>query len=460
MPATLLIVDDEKNTRDGLRLSLEEAFDVFVAADAAQALQVLKNETVDLMLTDLRLGGDDGMKLIEVALKLPKPPVCVMMTAYGAVDTAVEAMKRGAYDFITKPLNLDELEILLKRALKERRLESENRQLRTEAEQRTSFTKMLGRSEVLRDVLDTIAQVAPTRATVLVEGESGTGKELAARALHHLSGRPEGRLVVVHCAALSPQLLESELFGHERGAFTGATERRIGRFEQAHGGTLFLDEIGEIDASTQIKLLRALGERVIERVGSNQPIPVDVRLVAATNRDLRSLVGEGKFRDDLYFRLAVVTLRLPALRERPEDILILAEAFLAEFARENQRPVKPLSPEALDLLVRYRWPGNVRELRAAIEHGVVMSRGPEIVPSDLPQLVRAPEPPPPSAAATGAVTNSSLDSSSEFNLHSTEQRLIRAALARTHQNRTEAARLLGVSRRTLQRKLKEGSPRA
>ena len=353
MPATLLIVDDEKNTRDGLRLSLEDAFDVFVAADAAQALQVLKNESVDLMLTDLRLGGDDGMKLIEAALKLSKPPVCVMMTAYGAVDTAVEAMKRGAYDFITKPLNLDELEILLKRALKERRLESENRQLKTEAEQRTTFTRMLGRSDALRDVLDTIAQVAPTRATVLVEGESGTGKELAARALHHLSGRPEGRMVVVHCAALSPQLLESELFGHERGAFTGATERRIGRFEQAHGGTLFLDEIGEIDASTQIKLLRALGERVIERVGSNQSIPVDVRLVAATNRDLRALVREGKFRDDLYFRLAVVTLRLPALRDRPEDILILAEAFLAEFARENQRPVKPLAAESLDLLVRY-----------------------------------------------------------------------------------------------------------
>ena len=455
MPATLLIVDDEKNTRDGLRLSLEEGFDVFVAGDAAQAMTVLKHEAVDLMLTDLRLGGDDGMKLIEAALKLPKPPVCVMMTAYGAVDTAVEAIKRGAYDFITKPLNLDELELLLKRALKERRLESENTQLKAEADQRSGFTRLLGRSPALREVLETIAQVAPSRATVLVEGESGTGKELAARAIHQLSGRPDSRLVVVHCAALSPQLLESELFGHEKGAFTGASERRIGRFEQAHGGTLFLDEVGEIDASTQVKLLRALGERVIERVGSNRPVPVDVRLVAATNRNLRSLVAEGKFRDDLFFRLAVVTVRMPALRERPEDILLLAEAFLEEFSRENHKPPKPLADETRDLLVRYPWPGNVRELRTAIEHGVILSRGPAIVPADLPAMLRGIEPPVAIVPAGPAVALSLLDAPSDFNLHSTEQRLIRAALARTRQNRTEAARLLGISRRTLQRKLKE-----
>ncbi len=457
MAATILIVDDEKNTRDGLRLSLEDTFDTYVAADAAEAMLVLKSEPVDIMLTDLRLGMDDGMKLIESANSLAKPPVCVMMTAYGSVDTAVEAMKRGAYDFITKPLNLDELEILLKRALKERRLESENTRLKAEAKERAGFRRLLGRSGAIQSVLETIQQVAPSRATVLIEGESGTGKELAAQAIHHLSGRPADRLVVVHCAALSSQILESELFGHEKGAFTGAAERRIGRFEQAHGGTLFLDEIGEIDASVQVKLLRALGERVIERVGGNSSLPIDVRLVAATNRDLAKMVAEGTFREDLYYRLKVVSLRMPALRERPEDILLLADAFLAEFAAENKKPQRPLSEPARDLLVHYPWPGNVRELRTSMEHGVVLAKGETITPDDLPATLRGVL----SHNFTNSATNlppvgeSLLEHFTEFNLHTVEDRLIRAALARTNQNRTDAARLLGISRRTLQRKLKE-----
>ena len=455
MPATILIVDDEKNTRDGLRLSLEETFDVYVAADAAQAMLVLKAEPVDVMLTDLRLGMDDGMKLIEAAMKLGKPPVCVMMTAYGSVDTAVEAMKRGAYDFITKPLNLDELELLLRRALKERQLESENKQLKAEAEQRTGFRTLLGRSPAIQEALDTIAQVAPSRATVLIEGESGTGKELAAQAIHRLSGRPADKLVVVHCAALSPQILESELFGHEKGAFTGAADRRIGRFEQAHGGTLFLDEIGEIDAATQVKLLRALGERVIQRVGGNASIPVDVRLVAATNRDLARMVSEGTFREDLYYRLKVVSLRMPPLRDRPQDVMILADAFLAEFAKENGKPPRPLSDAARDLMLHYPWPGNVRELRTAMEHGVVLARGTEILPSDLPTELRRNQLPTLPTQPKSHPANSELAQSPEFNLHNTEDRLIRAALARTNQNRTEAAKLLGISRRTLQRKLKD-----
>lgn len=455
MAATILIVDDEKNTRDGLRLSLEDAFDVYVAADAAQAMLVLKAEPVDVMLTDLRLGMDDGMKLIEAAMKMAKPPVCVMMTAYGSVDTAVEAMKRGAYDFITKPLNLDELELLLRRALKERRLESENKQLKAEVQQRAGFRSLLGRSPAIQDVLDTIAQIAPSRATVLIEGESGTGKELAAQAIHRLSGRPADKLVVVHCAALSPQILESELFGHEKGSFTGATERRIGRFEQANGGTLFLDEIGEIDAATQVKLLRALGERVIERVGGNTSIPIDVRLVAATNRDLARMVADGTFREDLYYRLKVVSLRMPTLRERPQDTLVLADAFLAEFARENGKPARPLSDAARDLLVQYPWPGNVRELRTAMEHGVVLARGPEILPGDLPAALRGDWPAPANNHDKTRDSQSELAQMVEFNLHNTEERLIRAALARTNQNRTEAAKLLGISRRTLQRKLKD-----
>ena len=457
MPASILIVDDEKNTRDGLRLSLEDTFDVYVAGDATEALAVLKSEPIDVMLTDLRLGMDDGMKLLESAAKLAKPPVSVMMTAYGSVDTAVEAMKRGAYDFITKPLNLDELELLLKRALKERRLEAENTKLHAQAREREGFRKLLGRSPAIKSVLEIIEQVAPTKATVLVEGESGTGKELAAQALHHLSGRPANKLVVVHCAALSPQILESELFGHEKGAFTGASERRIGRFEQAHGGTLFLDEIGEIDATVQVKLLRALGERVIERVGGNTSIPIDVRLVAATNRDLAAMVSEGKFREDLYYRLKVVGLKMPPLRERPDDILLLAQAFLSEFSRENGKPERPLSSEARDALLHYTWPGNVRELRTAMEHGVVLARGGEITPADLPPGPGGRNLAPMAAFApeSAIVSDSGLAEPRDFNLHKAEDRLIRAALAKTGQNRTEAARLLGISRRTLQRKLKE-----
>ncbi len=312
-PATILIVDDEKHTRDGLRLSLEDEFDVYVAGNIAEALEFLRNDQVDVLLTDLRLAGESGMDLIEQALKLPRPPICVMMTAYGGVDTAVEAMKRGAYDFVTKPLNLDEVDILIKRALKGRTLEKENVELKKQVERKYAVEGILGQSEVMKPVVDIIGQVAPTRATVLIEGESGTGKELVARAIHNLSGRPKAKLVTVHCAALSPTVLESELFGHEKGSFTGASDKRLGRFELADGGTLFLDEIGEIDASVQVKLLRALGEQIIERVGGSKPIQVDVRVVAATNKDLAKLVQEGKFREDLFWRLRVVQIKLPPL---------------------------------------------------------------------------------------------------------------------------------------------------
>src|SRR5438876_4015809 len=258
MQPTILIVDDEKHTRDGLRRLLEEEYDVYVAEDIGGAISVLERETIDLRLTDLRLAGEDGMQLIDRALKLPQPPICIMMTAYGSVDTAVEAMKRGAYDFVTKPLNLDKVEILIARALQSRRIEQENRSLRQQIDERYGLENILGESIALREVLDTIRQVAPSSANVLIEGESGTGKELAAHAIHNLSRRNQAKFVVVNCVALSPTLLESELFGHERGAFTGAHERRIGRFEQANGGTIFLDEIGEIDSSTQVKLLRVL----------------------------------------------------------------------------------------------------------------------------------------------------------------------------------------------------------
>src|SRR5437667_3269522 len=272
----VLIVDDEKHTRDGLRRLLENDYDVYVAGDIASAMNVLELEQVHLVLTDLRLGGEDGMQLIHRALKMPQPPICIMMTAYGSVDTAVEAMKRGAYDFVTKPLNLDKVEMLIARALASRRMEQENRTLRQQVDERYGLENIIGESPALREVLDTIRQVAPSSANVLIEGESGTGKELAAHAIHNLSRRNKAKFVAVHCAALSPTLLESELFGHEKGAFTGAHDRRIGRFELAQGGTLFLDEIGEIDAVIQVKLLRFLGERTFERVGSSKTLSADV----------------------------------------------------------------------------------------------------------------------------------------------------------------------------------------
>jgi DNA-binding NtrC family response regulator len=446
--ATVLIVDDEKHTRDGLRMSLEDSFDVFVAADRTEAMEVLRSEAIEVMVTDLRLGGEDGMELIEEALKLPKAPICIMMTAYGSVDTAVEAMKRGAYHFVTKPLNIDELEILLKRALRSRTLESENRALKKQVESRYSEESILGTSGAIGRVLETIEQVAPTRATVLIEGESGTGKELVAHALHQMSGRPKAKFVIVHCAGLTKELLGSELFGHERGAFTNAVQKRIGRFEEADGGTLMLDEIGEIDPETQVKLLRALGERTIERVGSNKPILVDVRLIAATNRNLEEMVAEGTFREDLFYRLNVVRITMPPLRDRPEDIPILAQEFLREFAEENGKPCPEIAAEAMQRLLAHDWPGNVRELRTAIEHGIVMCNGPRLTARHLPGSVRGDR----DGGTRGVVAGSS---DADLNLERVEGEFIQRALERTDSNRTEAAKLLGISRRTLQRKLKE-----
>jgi len=440
----ILIVDDEKNTREGLRNAMGDQYDVCVAGDIAGAKAIMETEQVELLLTDLRLGGESGMDLLSWALRQQNPPACIMMTAYGGIEDAVEAMKHGAYDFVIKPVNIDRLDILVKRALHGSEMERENTRLREQIDKKFGLESFVGESPAITRVLDAIRQVAPSRATVLITGESGTGKELAAHAIHQLSPRRRGPFIAVHCAALSPQLLESELFGHEKGSFTGATERRIGRFEQAAGGTLFLDEIGEIDAATQVKILRVLGERVFERVGGNKPIQADVRLVAATNRDLARLVAEGKFREDLYFRLNVVQLHLPPLRDRSEDIPLLAEHFLRQAARENEKPVRELTADAMKCLLAYSWPGNVRELRAAIEHGVVMANGPKITLRDLPVAVR-------DSAPAGIAARGPLP----LNLGETEISLMRRALAECKGNRTLAAEKLGISRRTLHRKLRE-----
>ena len=451
---TVLIVDDEKHTRDGLRRLLENDHDVYVAGDIASAMNVLERESVDLLLTDLRLGTEDGMQLIERALKMPHAPICIMMTAYGSVDTAVEAMKRGAYDFVTKPLNLDKVEMLIARALRGRNLEQENQALRQQVDDRYGLESIIGESVALREVTDTIKQVASSSATVLIEGESGTGKELAAHAIHNLSRRNKAKFITVHCAALSPALLESELFGHEKGAFTGANERRIGRFEQANGGTIFLDEVAEIEPATQVKLLRVMSEEhSFERVGGNQTLRADVRVIAATNKNLEALVREGKFRDDLFFRLNVVRITMPPLRQRKDDIPILAHSFVRHFAKENNKEIVDLSAEAMNALLVYNWPGNVRELRTAIEHGVVMANGARIALRDLPMAIRQ---------TAGSSLPRGISPSKAFgqktnplDLHETERKLILQALATTNGNVTAAAKKLGISRRTLHRKINE-----
>lgn len=457
----VLIVDDEKNTRDGLRMSYEDEFDVYVAANIREAAEVLKSQSVDVMVTDLRLGGENGLDLIEQALAIPRPPVCLLMTAFGSEDIAVEAMKRGAYGYVSKPVNIDELEIEIKKAIRSRSVEEEVAALKVQVDERFGLENIIGHSLAMKPVFETVRQVAPSRATVLIEGESGTGKELISRAIHNLSGRPRAKMVSVHCAGLSEQLLESELFGHERGSFTGATERRIGRFEEANGGTLFLDEIGEISSETQVKLLRALGERTIERIGSNQPIKVDVRVIAATNKNLLDKVKEGTFRDDLYFRLNVVSIQMPPLRDRKEDIVLLVESFLREFCEENNKEKLELTSDAHQRLLAYNWPGNVRELRTAIEHGVVMCNSGKIGVRHLPLFLREQDGqellllPGKSTASSGGDNAVARDDFGDLNLANMERRYIRIALDRTNGNRTEAAKLLGISRRTMQRKIKE-----
>jgi two-component system response regulator AtoC len=370
----LLIVDDEKPTRDGLRAALEDRYDVYVAEDVPTALGLLERERFEVVLTDLRMPGADGMDLIRRAKSLNRPPVCILMTAYGSEDVAVRAMKEGADDYIAKGrLQLDELEMRIARALKGRDLEVENVELKKELSVRFGLENLIGESDAMREVVETIRQVAPTQATILLLGETGTGKEMAAKAIHQLSSRARRPMVTVHCAALAPTLLESELFGHEKGAFTGANERRIGRFEQAGGGTLFLDEIGEIDASVQIKLLRLLGERTFERLGSSKTISADVRLISATNKNLAEKVKEGVFREDLYYRLNVVPVAVPPLNARREDIQALAERFLAQACEMTGQALRSIGGDAMSALQSYDWPGNVRELRNAVERMLILA---------------------------------------------------------------------------------------
>lgn len=447
MVPSVLVVDDEKHTREGLQQALEDSYDVSVAASADEAFNLLDAQPFDVVVTDLRMPGKSGLKVIEKALALPHRPAVLMMTAYGNIETAVEAMKRGAVDFLTKPVNIERLEVLIQRALRTKTLEAEVSQLHERLDEKFNFNHIIGHSAKLQLVIERVKLVAQSKATILVEGESGTGKELIAQAIHQASPRARGPLIAVHCAALSENLLESELFGHERGAFTGANERRIGRFESADGGTLFLDEIGEISASTQVKLLRFLENKTIERVGGTKPIELDVRLVAATNRNLEQMVREGKFREDLFFRLNVVRIVMPPLRDRPDDVPLLLTHFLKQFSDENKVPLVTLEPGAVRTMQAYSWPGNIRELRNFCENVVVLHRGGSLTEYDLDPKFRG------GASPSTVIATGGAPAANPLSIEENERRVLREALIKARGNRTKAAQLMGISRRTLHRKI-------
>jgi DNA-binding NtrC family response regulator len=404
----------------------------------------MESETLEVILTDLRMGHQSGMAVIDRAISLSNNPICIMMTAYGEVDIAVEAMKRGAFDFLSKPVNLEKLDLLIKRGLESKKLKKENNDLHNRLDKKFNFQGILGKSPALEQVLEKVKLVGPSKATVLLTGQTGTGKELVAQSIHQNSDRSRGPFVPVHCAALPSNLLESELFGHEKGAFTGATERRIGRFESANKGTLFLDEIGEIDSATQVKLLRFLETRSIERLGSLNTLEIDTRLVCATNKNLLQMTQKGEFREDLYYRLNVVTIELPPLSERGDDISLLLDYFLSHFSKENNFPSPQLNSETIGILNSYSWPGNIRELRNFCENLVVLNRGGVISPYDLdPRFFEQ------NNNQVSALPNSP----SSLSIEENEKRLLRNALLQAGGNRTKAAELMGVSRRTLHRKL-------
>jgi DNA-binding NtrC family response regulator len=439
----ILIVDDEVNARTALvELLRDEGYTVEAAADAFKALGKVADFAPDLVVTDLKMPGMDGLQLLAKLHEGDADLPVIVMTAFGEVETAVKAMRSGARDYLSKPVNVGELSVVVARELEQRRLRAETGLLRARLSEKYSFSNIIGSSAPMQAVFKTVAQIAPSRASVLITGESGTGKELIAAAIHERSPRGKGPFVKLHCAALAESLLESELFGHERGSFTGAQNRRDGRFFQANNGTLFLDEIGEISPAVQVKLLRFLQEREFERVGGNETISVDVRVLAATNRNLQQMVAEGKFREDLFYRLNVITIEMPALRERPSDVPLLASFFLRKYAADNGKEVRGFSPEALDLLTGYAWPGNVRELENVIERAVVLAQSAEVVAADLP-------------AHLGATRIRSGIQIPGATMDEIERYAITKTLEATGGSTSRAAEMLNISVRKIQYKLHE-----
>ena len=443
----ILIVDDEKNIRSGLSKALSlEGYDTLTAEDGQEGWDLVNSSDVDLIISDLRMPRLSGEELLKrVSSAYPTLPV-IILTGHGTVESAVQAMQNGAFDFVTKPINLDRLVLLVKRALANRELHQQHEALKREVDQlklQYGYGAIIGKSAKMRKMMEAIRQVADTKASVLITGESGTGKELVADAVHEFSSRSNGPYVKVHCAALSESLLESELFGHEKGAFTGALSRKKGRFELSDKGTIFLDEIGEINAQVQIKILRVLQEKTFERVGGEETIQVDTRIISATNKDLKEEIEKGSFREDLFYRLNVVNIEVPPLRERKEDIPLLMTSFLHEFNEENGREIQGFTQKAQSILYSYSWPGNIRELRNCIESALVMCRGDQIDLEDLPLHVRS------------GVTDDQISIQLGLSLSEAEKEIIRATLAFCNGNKSKTAEVLGIGRKTLHRKIQE-----
>ncbi len=443
----VMVVDDEKNIREGLGKALElDGYGVYLAADGKEALKEMIRDDIDLVIADLKMPRLSGEELLKkITSSYPTVPV-IILTGHGTVENAVTAMQNGAYDFVTKPVNLERLTLLVKRALSSRELVREHRALKEEVaqlEKQKKYSRIIGKSQPMQQIYEQIRQVAPSKASVLITGESGVGKELVADAVHHLSNRSEKPFIKVHCAALSESLLESELFGHEKGAFTGAGARRKGRFELADGGTIFLDEIGEISQTLQVKILRVLQEKTFERVGGEDSVHVDVRILSATNRDLQEEIDQGQFREDLYYRLNVVNLEVPPLRQRREDIPLLTAAFIQEFAEENGKQAAGVDEKARRALTTFSWPGNIRELRNCLESAVVMAKGPVITVEDLP------------ATVTDSAEDTCIRIPLDTPMAEAEKIIIRETLDHHGGNKSRTAEVLDIGRKTLHRKIQE-----
>jgi two-component system response regulator HydG len=446
----ILVVDDDPGHLTALKTIIKSwGYSVFLADDGIQAVENVKERPFDLILMDVRMAQMSGIEALK-KIKDYNPAIPILiMTAYSSVDSAVEALKAGAYDYLTKPLDFEVLKLTIERALEHTGLKEENKYLKDKLSADYDLKNIIGKSKAMKELIDLLAMIAPSEATVLITGESGTGKELIAKSIHHNSHRKKHPLVIVNCAALTETLLESELFGHEKGAFTGADKRREGRFMQADQGTIFLDEIGETSATMQAKLLRVIQEREIQRVGGEETLSVDVRILSATNRNLKEDVKEGKFREDLYYRLNVVTLNVPPLCDRQEDIPLLAQHFLEKYAEKNRKNVKGFSPLAMDMLIKYGWPGNVRELENTIERAVILLTGDLITERDLPSNIIEPY-----SEKSGWAEKPKPDVANRP-LEDIEKEAILATLAATDGNKSETARRLKINRKTLHKKLKD-----
>jgi len=445
---TILVVDDDAAHRTMLKVNLvSSGFKVSEATDGDEVLPLLKRKSFDLILLDLKMKRMDGLTTLAALLNANITIPVIVITAFSSVESAVEAMKKGAFDYITKPVDIEELKLILSRALNFKTLSDENISLKERIGEHQSFNNIIGKSSAMQEMFATLAMVAPTDATVLITGESGTGKELIAAAIHHNSTQAKGPFIKLNCAALNENLLESELFGHEAGSFTGASAKRKGRFELAHNGTLFLDEIGDMSHATQAKILRVLQEGEFERVGGVDTISVKVRLLAATHKDLEKMVEEGSFRQDLFFRLSVVPIKLPALRERSIDIPELASFFLSSYADKNRKDIKAIHPEVLNLLMQYDWPGNIRELENTIERAVILCLGEQITPHELPPQFFSEQ--------LRANQISQVPVSTDFTLRDMEKEVIKITLDQTGNNKSLTAKKLGIARQTLLNKIKE-----